>query len=517
MSIKDILVEEFRIHPKLAEALERKGIVDEELVKVLLSPTIDNLISPRGLPNMEQALKTILKYTGKPEKVLVWGHDDVDGITSVAIMIHVLNILQSKPLYYIPDKNDEGHKLNKQGIDQAKSKGIELIITVDTGIKSKEEVEYARKLGMEVIITDHHELPDEDELPDAFIINPKMGGSFPHLSGSGVAFKLAWGLLNTKFNYDIRRIVEEYPQLLILSAIGTYADKVPLFAENKAIVDTAKELMNRHKLPFMKAYENLTGRSATIEQLIPMLASGETQGFMHETVELLISEDEIQAEEIAKRLLGKSEQWIRESNNYLKQTLKDIKRIRGYVLLDLRDVPYRYIGFIASKIRDKFKVPVIAISKGSDDMIVGEIRTPYGYNSLEFLEGISYLLENYGGHLNASGFSMDKRNLAEFVEEAEIYFSEVSPSEDKEKYYDLILDENSLDDKLFHDLDELRKVGVSLQIYYKGRVSELSKKLSNFTLVDPQQLFSMYSPDTLVEVVMETTEEGFRIKEVSKL
>ena len=513
MSVEQTLIYDKKIHPKIVSALMKKGITDEELIQVLFSPSMENLIPPRGLPGMDAALKEILKYTGKPGQILIWGHDDVDGVSATAIMIEALKALEATPLYFIPRKEEDGHRLNRKGVDYAASKGVKLIITVDTGMGSVEEVEYAKQKGIEVIITDHHEIPDE--MPDTLVINPKLGGGYPYLSGSGVAFKLAWGLLGTKMGYSINDIVREFPHLIVFAALGTLADKVPVFAENKAIVDMGRELLNRYSFIFARAYHNITGQEATLDRLIPILASGDPYDDRHESVELLIADDEIVAEELVKKLLEKSEKWNREVNSILHRVLRDIRRVRKYILVDLRDVDPRYIGYIASRVRDRFRVPVIAISRSEDGKIIGEIRMPYGYNALELLDNISYLLDDFGGHKQAAGFTMDERNLSEFVDELEFYFSEYEPQENEEEYFDIILDEKSLEDKLFHDLDQLRKLGVNFRILYRGKLGELQNRLFNIPIIDPQQLISLYSPDTGVRVVMETVEEGFRIEEVT--
>ncbi len=515
MSVEQTLIYDRKIHPKIVNALIKKGITDEELIQVLFSPTVENLIPPRGLPGMDAALKEILKYTGKPGQILIWGHDDVDGVSSVAIMMETLKLLEATPLYYIPRKDEDGHRLNRRGVDYAADKGVKLIITVDTGMGSVEEVEYARRKGIDVIITDHHEIPEQ--IPDTLVINPKMGGGYPYLSGSGVAFKVAWGLLGTKMGYSISDIIREYPQLLVFAALGILADKVPVFAENKAIVDMGRELLNRFSFVFAKAYQNITGQEATLDNLIPVLASGETYGQRHESVELLITDDEIVAEELVKKLVEKSEKWSREVNSILNRVLRDIRRVRKYILVDLRDVDPRYIGYIASRVRDRFKVPVIVISRTKDGMVIGEIRMPYGFNALDLLESVSYLLEDYGGHKQAAGFTMDERNLSEFVDELEFYFSESEAQENLEDYFDIVIDERSLEDKLFHDLDQLRKLGVNFKILYEGRLGELQSRLFNIPVIDPQQMLSLYSADTMVKVIMETMEEGFRIEEVIAL
>ncbi|MCS7245528.1 MAG: DHH family phosphoesterase [candidate division WOR-3 bacterium] len=507
MNIEQVLVNEYKINPTVADILIKKGINDIDLVKSLFQPTIENLLPPRSIVNMETALKEILKYSSK-EGILIWGHDDVDGTSSTAILMKTLRLLGTEPIYYIPKKNSEGHKLNKFGIDFAYEKGIKLIICLDTGISSVDEVEYAKEKGISVIIADHHEIPKI--LPDAIILNPKMGGTFQHISSSVLSFKIALGLLNLKFKYDINYIIENEPSLIVYASLGVIADRLPLFSENKIIVDTAKELINKYGFTIFSVYHLITGQQPTIYSLIPILSSIFSEGERHLAVELLLSNDEIFVEEQLSKIYKQSKEKLLLLENELQKIKEQIKRIRGYILLDLRHMNSNSIGYIASKVRDYYKVPVIAISKDELGKVVGEIRTPTGYNMLEFLDSISELLINYGGHKTACGFSMENDSLYDFIEECEKFFTKYKPN--IEEIYDLIL--NSFDDEILQNIENLRKLGVRFRILFKGNLKDIVSKLKYYTIVDPNQILSVRAPEHLNYIVVLSAEDGFRIEEI---
>lgn len=507
MNIEQVLVNEYKINPTVANALIKKGINDIDLVKSLFQPTIENLLPPRSIVNMEIALKEILKYSSK-EGILIYGHDDVDGVSSTTILIKALRLLGTEPIYYIPKKNSEGHKLNKFGVDFAYENGIKLIICLDTGINSIEEVEYAKEKGISVIIADHHEIPET--LPDAIILNPKIGGTFAYISASVLSFKIALGLLNLKYKYDINYIIENEPSLIVYASLGVIADRLPMFSENKIIVDTAKELINKYSFTIFSVYHLITGQKPTIHSLIPILSNISTEGKRHLAIELLLSNDEIFVEEQLSKVYKQYKERLFILENEFQKIKEQIKRIRGYIILDLRHLNSNTIGYIASKIRDYYKVPVIAISKDELGKIVGEIRTPEGYNMIEFLDSISELLINYGGHKTACGFSMESDSLYDFIEECEKFFTKYKPH--TSETYDLVL--SSFDDEILQNIENLRKLGVRFRILFKGNLKDIVSKLNYYTIVDPNQRLSVHAPENLNYIVVLSAEDGFRIEEI---
>jgi single-stranded-DNA-specific exonuclease len=194
----EYLARKSSISTVLAQILVNRGIKDTESIKHFLSPSLDILHDPFLMPDMEKAVERIHNALHKNETVLVYGDYDADGLTSTALLVSVLGILGIKTHYYIPDRITEGYGLNKSGIQKARGLGVSLLITADCGVSSTEEVSLAKTLGIDVIITDHHEPPEE--LPAAHaVINPhRIDSQYPfrHLAGVGVAFKLCQGLFN---------------------------------------------------------------------------------------------------------------------------------------------------------------------------------------------------------------------------------------------------------------------------------------------------------------------------------
>ncbi|MEO0203170.1 MAG: DHH family phosphoesterase [candidate division WOR-3 bacterium] len=509
MNVEQVLINDYKIHPLIAKVIVKKGITDQDLIRSLFYPTIENLLPWRAIVNIELALKEILKYSSK-EEILIWGHDDIDGVTSTVILLKTLRVLNSNPIYYIPRRGSEGYKLTKFGVDYAYSKGIKLIICVDMGLSSIEEVEYAREKGISVIIVDHHEIIHD--LPSAIILNPKLGGTIPYLSTSGLSLKIALGLLNLKFGYDINFILENYPEIIVYSALGTISDKMPIFSENKIIVDLAREIVNKYSFPVFRAYTLITGQKPSLEALIPIFSSVSSDGEKHQLVELLIFDDEVFIEDQLSKIYKKSIEISTKLESEIKRIENEIKRIKGYILLDLRNLSPYHIGYVASRIRDKFKVPVIAISYDENGKIVSEIRAPYGYNMLEFLNSLSDLFINYGGHKTACGFSMEAENLADFIEETENYFRNYKFNPRIEDSFDLVIE--SFDDVLFQNLDSLRKLGIRFRILLRGNLKDIISKLKYYTILDNQQILSIHVPESLKYIVILTTEDGFKVEEV---
>ncbi|MEO0192631.1 MAG: DHH family phosphoesterase, partial [candidate division WOR-3 bacterium] len=299
---------QFDIPERLMSVLAEKGADSDVLLDLTLNPSFENLLEPDNLPNMSSLVKSILRSAGRQEKILVWGHEDADGITSVAVMLRTLRHINASAGYYIPSKASEGHGLTSEGIDWARGQGYGLILTVDTGSGDLEMVEYARSMGMDILITDHHELTSSTS--GITVVNPKMGGSFKHLAGVGVALKCAWAILSLRNSYTLSDIEREFPELIIYAMIGTLADKVPLFAENKAIADRGRELMSRLSFPFIRAYERIRGVRPTPEAIITAISAGKSSGGKHPGVELLVTTDEATAEDILAELLGEADKWF---------------------------------------------------------------------------------------------------------------------------------------------------------------------------------------------------------------
>ena len=239
------LSRELKVSPLTAQLLINRGIHNVEEAEKFLNPRLGHLRDPMEIPDIQKAGERVLAAREKGEKVLVYGDYDVDGVTGTAILVHTLRFLGLRPAYYIPHRYGEGYSLSLDSVKKIAEQGIKLIITVDCGISNFIEIEEANDLGMEVIVTDHHNSPQN--LPRAYaLVNPKLiPGEHPsrHLSGAGVAFKFAWALLRIAGVKDS----EFLSSLLDLASLGTVSDVVPLTAENRTLATVGLKFINQRQ------------------------------------------------------------------------------------------------------------------------------------------------------------------------------------------------------------------------------------------------------------------------------
>ncbi|MDI6851828.1 MAG: DHH family phosphoesterase [bacterium] len=515
MSLIEEISQKYKISPELAKVLVEKGVRNLDLAEATFNPVLDNLQPPSTLPDLIPAVERILKAVGKGESILIFGHEDADGITSTAIMIKTLKVLGSNPYHYIPSKKNEAYGLTKSAIDYIKGKyNPTLLITVDSCTSCFEGVEYCKEQGIDVIVTDHHEV--KESLPKALVVNPKIGGdSFPYLAGCGVAFKVAWELLSLKFGWDLDRIKEEIPELFIFAAIGTLADRVPLFCENRIFYEEGKRAYEWYRMNFVKAFEEIRRQNGysnerpTIEELIPIVSSGKSVNGENAGVQLLLSEDVASAEEILRPLWEASTNWQSKAQAYLEKAKSLIKVVRDYIAIDLKDAEPQYIGYVASQLKDAFNVPVIVMGRREDGIVVAEVRVPYGFNSLDMLNYLSDLFIDYGGHKPASGFSMYERDIPELFEQIENYFK-LHPFENVDLFYDISY--NRVEDSKLEELHRLGSVGVEVRALFNSvKIGELRESVKKYPVIDPENLLDLYYDDVEVKVLLVTSSNGFRV------
>ncbi len=503
------------IHPLVAKILVDKGINDEILLEVTFNPSIENLVPPEMMPDVENAAKIVAKVIGRKENILVWGHDDADGVSGIATLMDALKTCGGRVFYYIPDKKAPGgHTINDEGLDYARKNDIKLIITTDCCTNAQEEIDKAHGYGIEVIVTDHHEILVEN--PNYPLINPKRGGAYPYLSGSAVAFKFAWYLLRLMKHWSLEDIISEKPEYLVWVSLGIIADRMPLFSENKAIYSKAEEIFLSYTFPFAKAYENIKGKKPTLYDIMNVIASSRTEGNRHEGVELLISEDINTVEEIMKRLITLSDLWYKGAENLFEKILSEISVSRPYILVDLGKKGSGYLGYIASRLKERFKIPVIVLGRRSDGKVIGEIRAPQGFDTLNLLEYISWMLIDYGGHKLASGFSMDEAFLPSLMEELDEFFSQLGEIDYTEASADLTVDVSDVNEKFFKDLGKVGYLGLNVFVLVKGKLGEINNHLLGIRVIDDHGYLGLYSQDTIAKVLIQTTQDGLKIEELKR-
>ncbi len=426
------------ISTTLAQIFVNRGIKDAEAIKDFLSPSLENLHDPFLMPNMGKAVEQIKTALAEGKTALVCGDYDADGVTATAILVSALRTLGLKTHYHIPDRITEGYGLSKEGVQKAKALGAGLIITVDCGISSAEEVSMAVSEGINVIITDHHELPKK--LPDATaIINPHIIGSdlsdkseypFKYLAGVGVAYKLVQALFQ---NTEHRTQNTELNDLLALVAIGTKADSVPLTGENRILVTYGLKALNSgsskpwvHTLKGISGIGNKEFRSKLLSfTVIPRINAAGRLGDANEAVELFLTEDAARAKGIVCFLEDQNRKRQRIEEDVYKSALNmiDTSQIDSAIVLYSSEWHPGVIGIVASRLAEVFYKPtfLFSVSESSrtdkDAIAKGSARSIPPFHLYNGITECAESLLAYGGHSQAAGLRLYASNLHVFKEQ----------------------------------------------------------------------------------------------------
>lgn len=401
--------------------LINRGLGTVEKITEFLEPKLSDLKDPFELDGMREGIDRVLQGLFNNEKIVVYGDYDVDGITATALLYMILNKLGAQVDFYLPNRLVEGYGLSRDSIDDAHSKGVTLIVTVDTGITAVDEVAYATGLGMDVIVTDHHEAGET--LPKAVaIINPKKPGCTygGELSGVGVAFKFAQALY-TKLNQEQRELEEH----LDLVALGTAADIVPLVGENRILTRFGIRQIARTTKPGLKSLafvSGLMGKEISTGQVVFILAPRINAlgrlGDAGQAIRLLSTRDEHVAQDIARMLDEENKRRKEIDESTLKEALAQIEEVvdlendRAIVLAG-EDWHQGVIGIVASRLVEKYHLPTVMISI-TNGVGKGSARSIPGFHLCEALKECEPLLLKYGGHKYAAGLSISAENVEEF-------------------------------------------------------------------------------------------------------
>ena len=422
----------------LAQLLYDRNLRTSEDIDNFINPDIDKLHDPFLMADMDIAVARIIKALRDGESILIFGDYDVDGITGVSLLYEALFDLGGKITFYIPDRMLEGYGLSEHGIEVAKERGTNLIVTVDCGITAVVETEIARKHGIDVVICDHHEPGDEMPNPVA-ILNPKRSGCgypFKELAGVGVAFKLVQALYS-KLGYDPQQVVK----YLDLVAMGTAADIVPLIDENRILVKYGLERINskpRDGIFALLESASLLGRELNVSLIVfilaPRLNAVGRISNAKKAVHLLTSSSLQQSRTIAK---------ILESENKIR---RDIDEVTCQAAIDLVDTEVDLdkhkvlvlakedwhpgvIGIVASRIMEKYNRPAILISL-KNGVGKGSARSTGNFDIYEALNQSSTLLENFGGHKFAAGLTIKEENVRELQRAISLFSDQKISQED---------------------------------------------------------------------------------------
>lgn len=430
------LSKEYGIPPVIATILLNRGI---ENVGEYISSATDLLIDPFLMFDMEKAVSRIIAAIESNEKITVYGDYDVDGITSTAILVKFLKEHKANVNYYIPDRLEEGYGINKPALDLLASQGTSLLITVDCGITAVSEVQYANELGVEVVITDHHEC--KEQLPEAYcVLNPKQPHCpypFKRLAGVGVVFKLLQAL-TLKLKFHMKELIEEYIDIV---AIGTVADVMSLVGENRIIVKRGLELLPYTTNKGIKALveqAEIDGKemsTGTIGFMIaPRINAAGRMGDPKCAVELLLAKDEMTAKRYAQKLDNENKERQATELRILEDALNIMAYKKEYyddyvLVLDHEKWHHGIIGIVASKISEKFNKPTILIST-EDEFGKGSGRSIKTFNLFKALEACSDQLLKFGGHELAAGLSIMPEQIEEFRQKINRYAKSIMEKED---------------------------------------------------------------------------------------
>lgn len=416
--------------PPVSELLVQRGISSVKEAEKFFHPSLKDLHDPFLMPGMDKAVVRLNKAMGAKERIMVYGDYDVDGTTAVALVYKYLQNFYSNIEYYIPTRYDEGYGISLRSIDYAASQDVRLIIILDCGIKAIEEIRYAKSLGIDFIICDHH-VPD-DELPDAVaILNPKLEGSTypcPHLSGCGVGFKLMQAFAKSNGIGDA-----ELDALLDLVAVSIAADIVPMVDENRIMAYHGLRRLNNNPNMGLRAIIRicgLTGKEITISDVIfkigPRInASGRMQSG-REAVELLVARDAADAYEKAKAIdqynkdRKELDKRITEEANAILEANGEMLDDKKSIVIYNKDWHKGIIGIVASRLTELYYKPSVVLTL-ANGLATGSSRSVQGFDIYKAVDSARDLLENFGGHAYAVGLSLKEENIPEFTRRFEEY------------------------------------------------------------------------------------------------
>ncbi len=422
--IEEQLVTKFASCPAVARLLVRRGVATQEDVQAFFSPSLSRLHDPFLMRDMDCAVERLNSALGGKEKIMIYGDYDVDGTTAVALVYRYLRQFYSNLVYYIPTRDDEGYGISIQSIDYAKTIGVTLIIVLDCGIKAIDEIAYARSLGIDFIVCDHH-VPDDELPPAAAILNPKLPGDkypFKGLSGCGVGFKFmqAFAISNNFTNHY------ELNNMLDLVAVSIVADIVPLTDENRVMCHYGLKRLNTNPNVGLRSIIklcNLGKKEITISDIIfkigPRINASGRMESGQESVELLVTQDAVKAMEISKRIdrynLERKEldrQITIEANEIIDRHRQKLEGKKPIVIYD-PSWHKGIIGIVASRLSELYFRPSVVLTM-SNGLVTGSSRSIRGFDIYSAIKSCRDLLETFGGHTNAVGLSMHEENIDEF-------------------------------------------------------------------------------------------------------
>ena len=414
----------------LSMLLEIRGFHREEEIRGLLSSR--ELSDPFLMKDMDKAVERVRRAIENFEKIAVYGDYDADGVTATSILYTYLEAVGADVIYYIPQREGEGYGMNLHAVEFLHGEGVGLIITVDNGIASVSEVERARELGMDVVVTDHHRpqerIPNACAVVDAY--QPDDHCPYKDLSGAGVALKLVMALEG-----DQEGVLEEYADL---ASLGTVADVVPVLGENRAIVRTGLSILargGRAGVDALMVQSGMGGKTATATSLaftvIPRINATGRMGAPERAVRLLTCETEEEAMPLSVEICEDNDRRREVEAEIAREAMEKIEKddrllYSRVIVVDGEGWHHGVIGIVASRITERFGKPCMVISTDGD-MAKGSGRSVEGFSLFEAVCACGDLMERYGGHPMAAGITLKAENVPLFRERINQFAAKVCP------------------------------------------------------------------------------------------
>lgn len=470
------------IDPFIAKLLLNRGVDSVEDGRRFLQGDIDDLLNPYDMKDMEKAVKKMKDSIDRGKHIVIYGDYDCDGVISTVILNKGLKRVGANVKYHIPHRENEGYGMNSERVKILKSEGTELIITCDNGIAAFEEIQLANDLGMEVILTDHHDIQlidDENgnkvpKVPNAYaVVNPKQEDcnySFKSLCGAGIALKFIMALYD---EYGVQK--EEAAKLMEFCAIATVCDVVDLKEENRIIVKEGLELINNSNnfgINALKEQCKITGKVSAyhlgfvIGPCINATGRLETANL---SVDLLIAENENRAEELAKELYELNERRKELTQESVEEVLEQVKKEglnnNKVIVVYNPNIHESIAGIVAGRIKEYYNLPTIVLTKGKE-MPKGSARSIEGYDMFKELSKCKSLLSKFGGHPMAAGLSLEQDNIIKLREMLNEYCELTDNDLIPKVRIDVAQPVNNLDEELVNKI-------VTLEPFGKGNATPL--------------------------------------------
>ncbi|MGI6219710.1 MAG: single-stranded-DNA-specific exonuclease RecJ [Bacteroidaceae bacterium] len=463
------LAKKLNLHPILAQFLIERDIHDAEAAHAFFHPQLTQLHDPFLMKDMDKAVDRLNSALGRKERIMVFGDYDVDGTTAVALVYKFLRQFYSNLEYYIPDRDKEGYGVSQHAVDLAASHGVKLIIILDCGIKAVQEIAYARSLGIDFIICDHH-VPDEELPPAVAILNAKRrDNTYPYtdLSGCGVGFKFMQAFARSN-GIRFHRLIP----LLDLVALSIASDIVPIMGENRILAYHGLRQLNHNPSVGLKAIIDvcgLTGRELTMSDIIfrigPRLnASGRIQKG-EEAVELLVEKEFSKAKEKAELINQYNEtrkdidKNMTEEANQIVEKLDGLHQTNSIVLYN-KEWHRGVIGIVASRLTEIYYRPAVVLTQ-TNGIATGSARSVSGFDVYKAVDHCRDLLLNFGGHTYAAGLSLKTENVPAFTKRFEEYVTAHILPEQKSPvlHIDALIDFQDVTFKFYQDLKKFAPHG----------------------------------------------------------